>query len=72
MNSNVHAAGVYTRIEEHAAVVTALCSRSAEGAREVMRPHLVLDSLPAANEVQQIEEALGRVEATRQKCSAGA
>jgi DNA-binding FadR family transcriptional regulator len=74
MSTKAHAAGVYPRIEEHAAIVTALRTRSPEAAREAMRRHLtrVLDSLLAATEVQQIEEARARVEATRQKYSAGA
>ena len=74
MSSKAHAAGVYPQIEEHVTIVTALRTRSPEAAREAMRRHLtrVLDSLLAATEVQQVEEARARVEATRRKYSAGA
>ena len=66
---DLDAAGVIPRIDEHAAIVSALRSRSPEDARDAMRRHLtrVLNSLLAATEVQEMEEARARIAATRDR-----
>ena len=69
MGEKAHAAGVIPRIDEHAAIVSALRARSPEDARDAMRRHLtrVLNSLLAATEVQEMEEARARIAATRDR-----
>lgn len=69
MGQKAHAAGVIPRIDEHTAIVTALRARSSEDARDAMRRHLtrVLNSLLAATEVQELEEAKARIAATRDR-----
>lgn len=69
MGEKAHAAGVIPRIDEHAAIVSALRARSPEDARDAMRRHLtrVLNSLLAATEVQELEEARARIAATRDR-----
>ncbi|MBI1684955.1 FadR/GntR family transcriptional regulator [Caulobacter hibisci] len=69
MGVKAHAAGVIPRIDEHTAIVSALRARSPEEARDAMRRHLtrVLNSLLAATEVQELEEARARIAATRDR-----
>ena len=69
LSVKAHAAGVIPRIEEHAAVLQALRLRSPEAARRAMRDHLtrVLDSLLAATEVQELEQARARIAAERMR-----
>jgi len=69
MGQKAHAAGVIPRIDEHTAIVTALRAGSSEDARDAMRRHLtrVLNSLLAATEVQELEEAKARIAATRDR-----
>jgi DNA-binding FadR family transcriptional regulator len=69
MGEKAHAAGVIPRIDEHAAIVSALRARSPEDARDAMRRHLtrVLNSLLAATEVQELEEAKARIAAARDR-----
>ena len=69
LSAKAHAAGVTPRIDEHAAILDALRQRSPEAARRAMREHLtrVLDSLLAATEVQELEQARARIAAERKR-----
>jgi DNA-binding FadR family transcriptional regulator len=69
--AKAHAAGVGPRIDEHREIVAALRSRQPEAARRAMRQHLarVLESLLAATEVEEVERARAKIEATRQRYS---
>jgi len=72
LSAKAHAAGVTPRIDEHAAILDALRQRSPEAARRAMREHLtrVLDSLLAATEVQELEQARARIAAERKRYGA--
>lgn len=72
LSVKAHAAGVVPRIDEHAAILTALRNRSPDAARRAMRDHLtrVLDSLLAATEVQELEQARARIAAERKRYGA--
>jgi DNA-binding FadR family transcriptional regulator len=74
LSEKAHAAGVIPIIDEHAAILEALRRRSPEDARRAMRDHLtrVLESLLAATEVQELEEARARIAAERRRYSATA
>ncbi|HEY2481674.1 MAG TPA: FadR/GntR family transcriptional regulator, partial [Caulobacteraceae bacterium] len=74
LSLKAHAAGVIPRIDEHAAILEALRSRSPDDARRAMRDHLtrVLDSLLAATEVQELEQARARIAAERKRYGARA
>ena len=74
LSAKAHAAGVTPRIDEHAAILQALRSREPEVARRAMREHLtrVLDSLLAATEVQELEQARARIAAERRRYGASA
>lgn len=69
LSVKAHAAGVTPRIDEHAAILGALRARSPEDARNAMRSHLsrVLESLLAATEVHELEQARARIAAERQR-----
>ena len=69
LSAKAHAAGVAPRIDEHREVVAALRSRQPEAARRAMRQHLarVLESLLAATEVQEVENARAKVAAARER-----
>lgn len=72
LSVKAHAAGVTPRIDEHAAILQALKERNPGAARHAMRNHLsrVLDSLLAATEVQEVEQARQRMAETRARYSA--
>jgi DNA-binding FadR family transcriptional regulator len=72
LSAKAHAAGVTPRIDEHAAILDALRARSPDQARRAMRDHLtrVLDSLLAATEVQELEQARARIAAERRRYGA--
>lgn len=72
LSAKAHAAGVTPRIDEHAEILAALRKRSPDLARRAMRDHLtrVLDSLLAATEVQELEQARARIAADRKRYSA--
>jgi len=72
LSAKAHAAGVTPRIDEHAEILAALRKRSPGLARRAMRDHLtrVLDSLLAATEVQELEQARARIAADRKRYSA--
>jgi DNA-binding FadR family transcriptional regulator len=72
LSAKAHAAGVTPRIDEHAAILQALRQRSPEAARQAMREHLtrVLDSLLAATEVHELEQARARIAAERKRYGA--
>jgi DNA-binding FadR family transcriptional regulator len=72
LSVKAHAAGVTPRIDEHAAILQALKERNPGAARHAMRNHLsrVLDSLLAATEVQEVEQARLRMAETRARYSA--
>ena len=72
LSAKAHAAGVTPRIDEHAEILEALRRRSPEAARRAMRDHLtrVLDSLLAATEVQELEQARARIAAERKRYGA--
>ena len=72
MSDKAHAAGVVPLIDEHAAIVAALRGRQPDGARAAMRGHLtrVLDSIMAATEVHELEQARERVAAQRRRYAA--
>jgi DNA-binding FadR family transcriptional regulator len=67
LDVKAQAAGVTPRIDEHAAILQALKERNPGAARHAMRNHLtrVLDSLLAATEVQEVEQARQRAAETR-------
>ena len=67
LSTKAHAAGVGPRLDEHSVILDALAGRKPEAARQAMRSHLtrVLESLLAATEVQEVEQALARVAAER-------
>jgi DNA-binding FadR family transcriptional regulator len=69
LSTKAHAAGVGPRLDEHTAILEALASRTPETARQAMRSHLtrVLESLLAATEVQEVEQARARVAAERER-----
>ena len=69
LSLKAHAAGVTPRIDEHAAILAALRTRSPEAARDAMRSHLsrVLDSLLVATEVHELEQARARIAAERRR-----
>ncbi|HEX5262408.1 MAG TPA: FadR/GntR family transcriptional regulator [Phenylobacterium sp.] len=69
LSAKAHAAGVTPRIDEHAEILKALRERSPEAARRAMRDHLtrVLESLLAATEVQELEQARARIAAERKR-----
>jgi DNA-binding FadR family transcriptional regulator len=69
LSAKAHAAGVTPRVDEHAAILQALRNRAPEAARRAMREHLtrVLDSLLAATEVQEVEQARARIAAERKR-----
>jgi len=73
LSTKAHAAGVTPSIDEHAAILDALRRRSPDGARQAMRDHLtrVLNSLLAATEVHELEQARARVAAERKRYGAG-
>lgn len=72
MSDKAHAAGVVPRIDEHAVIVAALRRRRPEEARIAMRQHLtrVLESIMAATEVHELEQARERVAAQRRRYAA--
>ena len=72
LSTKAHAAGVKPRIDEHAEILDALRARSPDGARRAMRDHLtrVLDSLLAATEVHELEQARARIAAERKRYTA--
>jgi DNA-binding FadR family transcriptional regulator len=72
LSAKALAAGVAPRIDEHAEILSALRSRSPDIARQAMRTHLtrVLESLLEATEVQEVERALARVAAERERYQA--
>lgn len=72
MSDKAHAAGVVPLIDEHAAIVAALRHREPDAARQAMRGHLsrVLDSIMAATEVHELEQARERVAAQRRRYAA--
>ncbi|GIL41672.1 FadR/GntR family transcriptional regulator [Roseiterribacter gracilis] len=72
LSVKAHAAGVTPRIDEHAAILLALKERNPGAARHAMRNHLsrVLDSLLAATEVQEVEQARLRMAETRARYTA--
>jgi DNA-binding FadR family transcriptional regulator len=72
LSVKAHAAGVTPRIDEHAAILQALKERNPGAARHAMRNHLsrVLDSLLAATEVQEVEQARLRMAETRARYTA--
>lgn len=72
MSDKAHAAGVVPLIGEHAAIVAALRHRQPDEARAAMRGHLtrVLDSIMAATEVHELEQARERVAAQRRRYAA--
>ena len=72
LSAKAHAAGVIPRIDEHALILSALRTRSPEAARQAMRDHLtrVLDSLLAATEVHELEQARARIAAERKRYGA--
>ena len=72
LSAKAQAAGVTPRIDEHAAILEALRQRSPEAARAAMREHLtrVLDSLLAATEVHELEQARARIAAERKRYGA--
>jgi DNA-binding FadR family transcriptional regulator len=72
LSAKAHAAGVTPRIDEHAAILDSLRRRSPEAARQAMREHLtrVLDSLLAATEVHELEQARARIAAERKRYGA--
>ena len=72
LSAKAHAAGVTPRIDEHAAILDALRQRSPDDARRAMREHLtrVLDSLLAATEVHELEQARARIAAERKRYGA--
>jgi len=67
--AKAHAAGIAPLIDEHREIVAALRSRQPEAARRTMRQHLarVMESLLAATEVQEVENARAKVAAARQR-----
>jgi DNA-binding FadR family transcriptional regulator len=67
LSRKAHEAGVFPRIDEHAAILDALSSRDPNAAREAMRSHLtrVLESLLQATEVEEAERLREQVEARR-------
>lgn len=69
LSAKAHAAGVKPRIDEHAEVLEALRRREPDAARRAMRDHLtrVLDSLLAATEVEELEQARARIAAERKR-----
>ncbi|HZF43428.1 MAG TPA: FadR/GntR family transcriptional regulator [Sphingomonadaceae bacterium] len=69
LSTKAHAAGVKPRIDEHAAILDALRSRSPGGARQAMRIHLtrVIESLLEATETHELEKARARVEEHRKR-----
>ncbi|WP_315762766.1 FadR/GntR family transcriptional regulator [Sphingomonas sp. Y38-1Y] len=68
-----HEAGVFPRIDEHAAILDALASRDPLAAREAMRLHItrVLESLLQATEVEEAERLAEQVAARRRMFVAG-
>lgn len=72
LSDKAHAAGVVPLIDEHAAIVDALRRREPDDARAAMRGHLtrVLDSIMAATEVHELEQARERVAAQRRRYAA--
>ncbi len=69
LSVKAHAAGVGPRLDEHTAILEALGGRQPEVARQAMRGHLtrVLESLLAATEVQEVEQARARAAAERER-----
>jgi DNA-binding FadR family transcriptional regulator len=69
LSAKAHAAGVVPIIDEHAAILSALRTRSPQAARAAMHSHLtrVLDSLLAATEVHELEQARARIAAERRR-----
>ncbi|QMW24426.1 FadR/GntR family transcriptional regulator [Sandaracinobacteroides saxicola] len=65
-------AGIIPREDEHSAIVDALRRRDPEAARRAMHTHLsrAVDSLLAATEVHEVEQARARVAAERQRYAA--
>jgi DNA-binding FadR family transcriptional regulator len=72
LSAKAHAAGVTPRIDEHAEILSALRTRSPDAARRAMRDHLtrVLESLLAATEVHELEQARARIAAERKRYTA--
>lgn len=72
LSVKAHAAGVGPQIDEHADILEALRQRSPDAARRAMRDHLtrVLDSLLAATEVHELEQARARIAAERKRYGA--
>lgn len=71
LRAKAHAAGLAPRIDEHAEILAALKTRKPDAAKRAMRRHLarVLESLLAATEVQELEQARARVAAERERYS---
>lgn len=69
LTQKAHDAGVGPNVDEHAKILEALRARDATAARNAMRMHLsrVLETLLAATEVQELEQARERVRAQRRK-----
>lgn len=69
LSDKAHGAGVTPRRDEHAAILDALRTRDPETARTAMRAHLgnVLESILAATEVHELEQARARVAAHRKR-----
>jgi DNA-binding FadR family transcriptional regulator len=74
LSEKAHAAGVIPIVDEHSAILEALRRRSPDEARRAMRDHLtrVLESLLAATEVEELEQARARIAAERRRYSATA
>jgi DNA-binding FadR family transcriptional regulator len=69
LSDKAHGAGVTPRRDEHAVILDALRTREPETARAAMRNHLsnVLESILAATEVHELEQARARVAAHRKR-----
>jgi DNA-binding FadR family transcriptional regulator len=69
LSDKAHGAGVTPRRDEHAVILDALRTRDPETARGAMRNHLtnVLESILAATEVHELEQARARVAAHRKR-----
>lgn len=73
LSDKAHAAGVVPRIDEHLAIVAALRGGDGAAARRAMRDHLarVLDSVLAATEVRELEQARERAAEQRRRYAVG-
>ena len=69
LSTKVRASGVKPRIEEHAAIVKALRTRNADGARAAMRDHItrVIEALLKATEVHELERTRAQLAEQRKR-----